>query len=219
MFDKDKFAKIILDISENYENQREFSAKSKISRTFLSGYINKKIDKPPKPATLEKLVKASQGKTTYNDLMLICGYTDFIIDDFFEGSITNENNKIPIIDTIKYDSDKKRYITIPTQKYAYTNITIKDDKEYVAVVSHDDSMIPLIGNGDIVIIEKSSIINNGRVHLLCLDNKIVLRKVIKNDDNTYDLEPLNMRYPKDTLSDIHSIGEVVSVEIKSAFNN
>lgn len=219
MFDKDKFAKIILDISAKYENQREFAKKSKISRTFLSGYINKKIDNPPKPGTLEKLVQASMGITNYNELMQICGYADYIIDDFFEGSIQNSGNKIPIIDTIKYDSDKKRYITIPTQRYAYTNINIKEDSEYVAIISYDESMIPLIGNGDIVIVEKKSEITNGRVHLLCLNDKLVLRRILKNDNNTYELEPLNMRYPKETISNIHSIGEVVSVEIKSAFKN
>ena len=218
MFDKNKFSILIKEILSNYDNQREFAKYNKISRSFISGYMNLKNEKPPKPETLQKLADASKGSVTYSELMQACGYSDYIIDDFFDGSIQNIGNKVPIIDTIKYDENKKIYITIPTQKYAYTNIEINPDKEYVAIVSHDDSMIPLIGNGDIVIIEKTNEINNGKAHLLVINNRLVLRRVIKLNETDYELEPLNMRYPKENLSNIHVIGEVVSVEIKSAFN-
>lgn len=74
MFDKNTFAKIIRNIKESYESQEEFAKKSGIGRTYLSQYMNAKLDIPPKPKTLEKLADASHGITTYEELMIICGY-------------------------------------------------------------------------------------------------------------------------------------------------
>lgn len=74
MFDKNEFATIIRNIKETYETQEEFSKKSEIGRTYLSQYMNMKLDEPPKPKILEKLANASNGITTYEYLMRICGY-------------------------------------------------------------------------------------------------------------------------------------------------
>lgn len=76
MFDKNKFAQIIKNIKETYNSQEEFSKKSGIGRTYLSQYMNMKLDEPPKPKILEKLANASNDIISYNELMNICGYTD-----------------------------------------------------------------------------------------------------------------------------------------------
>lgn len=76
MFDKIRFAKIIKEISETYESQRIFSKESGINRTYISGYMNLKIDNPPLPPTLKRLANASHGKTSYSELMDICGHID-----------------------------------------------------------------------------------------------------------------------------------------------
>lgn len=75
MFEKNKFALILKNILETYNNQREFSKKSEINRTYLSQYMNMKLDKPPKPETLMKLAHASNCVTKYSELMKVCGYT------------------------------------------------------------------------------------------------------------------------------------------------
>jgi len=75
MFDKIKFAQLLKKISDTYENQRDFSKKSEINRTYLSQYMNMKLEAPPKPKILEKLANASNNITTYNELMQVCGYT------------------------------------------------------------------------------------------------------------------------------------------------
>ena len=80
MFDKVKFAHIIKNIKEKYHSQEDFSKKSGIGRTYISQYMNMKIEEPPKPKTLEKLADASRGLTSYHELMEICGY---IGDDYF----------------------------------------------------------------------------------------------------------------------------------------
>lgn len=76
MFDKNKFAQVLKNINETYNSQRDFSKKSEINRTYLSQYMNMKLDDPPKPKILEKLANASNGIITYNELMEICGYID-----------------------------------------------------------------------------------------------------------------------------------------------
>lgn len=81
MFDKDEFARIIRNIKETYNSQEEFSEKSGIGRTYLSQYMNAKLDKPPKPAILKKLANASNNITTYKELMKICGYSKQLLEN------------------------------------------------------------------------------------------------------------------------------------------
>ena len=80
MFDKFKFAEIIKNIKGTYSSQEEFAKKSDIGRTYLSQYMNMKLKEPPKPKILQKLAENSNGITTYNELMNICGYLD---DNYF----------------------------------------------------------------------------------------------------------------------------------------
>lgn len=81
MFDKAKFGQVLKNITETYDSQREFSKKSGINRTYLSQYMNMKLDEPPKPKILEKLANASHGITNYNILMEICGYIETSSDN------------------------------------------------------------------------------------------------------------------------------------------
>lgn len=74
MFDKNKFAQILKNINETYNSQRDFAKKSEINRTYLSQYMNMKLNEPPKPKTLEKIAKSSHGITNYRELMNVCGY-------------------------------------------------------------------------------------------------------------------------------------------------
>lgn len=76
MFDKNKFAQILKNINETYDSQRDFAKKSGINRTYLSQYMNMKLDEPPKPKILEKLANSSNGIIDYNQLMNICGYIE-----------------------------------------------------------------------------------------------------------------------------------------------
>ena len=90
MFDKVKFAHIIKNIKETYNSQEEFSKKSEIGRTYLSQYMNMKLDNPPKPNILKKLANSSNGIINYNELMEICGYTDISLDIAFLEDLYSE---------------------------------------------------------------------------------------------------------------------------------
>ena len=74
MFDKLKFSQILNNINNTYATMTEFSEKSGVNRTYLSQYINHKLNNPPSPKILEKIANSSNGITTYNELMQICGY-------------------------------------------------------------------------------------------------------------------------------------------------
>lgn len=76
MFDKNKFAHILKNINETYNSQRDFAKKSGINRTYLSQYMNMKLNEPPMPKILKKLAESSNNITTYEELMEICGYTN-----------------------------------------------------------------------------------------------------------------------------------------------
>ena len=76
MFNKNKFAQVLKNINETYSSQRDFAKKSEINRTYLSQYMNMKLDEPPKPKILKKLADNSNQTITYEELMTICGYID-----------------------------------------------------------------------------------------------------------------------------------------------
>lgn len=100
MFDKNKFAKIIQDIKTTYSSQEEFSKKSNIGRTYLSQYMNMKIDKPPKPEILERLAKAANGVTNYSELLLVCGYLGELTTAVYDFS--SDNDKKIIMEAVTY---------------------------------------------------------------------------------------------------------------------
>lgn len=74
MFDKIKFSKILRNINDTYDTMTEFSKKSGVNRTYLSQYINQKLDSPPSPGVLMKIANNSHEITTYEELMDICNY-------------------------------------------------------------------------------------------------------------------------------------------------
>lgn len=218
MFNKNKFALILKDIYSTFDNQREFADALHVNRAYLSQYMNMKLENPPTPKILSRIAKNAKGITNYKELMQICGYTDYITDDFFDDNISNTDNKIPILMRADYDNKTNSFVTDPTQKYVQSNFKLDEDKEYVAFIARDDSMLPLLGKNDIAIIEKTTEIKNNKTYLLLDDNKnLIIRKIIVLDNNEYELEALNLRYPKEKSKNIHVIGRVVTVEIKSAF--
>lgn len=74
-FDKEKFSKQLKFVTQNI-NISDYAEKCGISRSYLSQYIGKHRDNPPKPEILEKIADASEGKLTYEELMVTAGYLD-----------------------------------------------------------------------------------------------------------------------------------------------
>lgn len=74
MFNKEKFSDILSKINKTYNSMTEFAQKADFDRTYISKYINLKLDSPPTPKILSKIANASNGITTYEELMLVCEY-------------------------------------------------------------------------------------------------------------------------------------------------
>lgn len=127
MFDKNKFAQILKNINETYTSQRDFSKKSEINRTYLSQYMNMKLDEPPQPKTLIKLANASNGLTNYNELMKICGY------------IHNDENSYLLCS----------YKNLDNIEQEYDNATKKlNTKEYLILQDLFDQLLKYLNNGN-----------------------------------------------------------------------
>ena len=120
MFDKEHFAKIIKKISENYESQREFSSLSEINRTYLSQYMNMKLDDPPKPKILKKLASSSKGLISYEELMQICGYlngnSDEEVFSLYNKMNTISEKKIADIKKLNLNTEEKEILSSLTQQ-------------------------------------------------------------------------------------------------------
>ena len=127
MFDKVKFAEIISKINSTYDTMTEFSKKANFDRTYISKYINQKLNNPPTPKILKKLADASNNITTYEELMEVCGYIDI-----YENHITKIYNELC---HIKFSSTTFDCFV----KYAYS-LYVKnlDDKSILNNLSKDN---------------------------------------------------------------------------------
>lgn len=74
MFNKQEFSNILQKINSTYTTMTEFAQKAAFDRTYISKYINMRLNNPPTPKILEKISNASNDVVTYNELMRICGY-------------------------------------------------------------------------------------------------------------------------------------------------
>lgn len=92
-----KFSIIINNISKLYTNQRDFSVRTGVNRTYLSKYINMQLDIPPKPVILKRIAENSGNITTYMELMHICGY----IEDEEVNNVYNQERFLEILRRIQ----------------------------------------------------------------------------------------------------------------------
>lgn len=138
MFDKIKFAKTLNDINNTYDSMTEFAKHSGVNRTYLSQYINQKLDAPPSPKILEKISKSSNGVTTYQELMDICGFLNNVqrkshekILDFF-GFINYDDSLVNpdlFVDMEKYHFDYKDIVVLTSILKDFSLFTNETDEK------------------------------------------------------------------------------------------
>lgn len=247
MFSKEKFGAIIKKINDSYPTQHEFADYSGVNRTYLSQYINMKLDDPPKPKILEKIAVASKGITTYDELMQICGYIDInglsdinlnskemniltkmLLDykDFLnEDHSFDKFNEYKYVSNLSKESKEKIIIAFRRNSLDLILNTHKDTEEdnYFEFTSEDDAMFPLLDIGDIALVYKQDNIEDGATLLINIDNHNTIRKfTLSNDKTYYTLSAMNVYY-KDIdlkiteLNKIKVLGKVIKSENKSAF--
>lgn len=220
MFYKDKFSNILKQIKETYNSQEEFARSSGVGRTYISQYMNGNLDTPPKPKILEKIANSSKGITTYDELMQICGYTNYMVDSFFDGAIHQSNNKIPIVYDITFNKETNKFIIDTDYRCISANFIMEDKKEYFAFKVKDNSMLPLLDVGDLAIIEKTDKYENGQTCLISLENKtILIRKIVDFKDYIELHAALSFSQPlkltKEEMIEKHFtiLGKVIKAEI------
>ena len=221
MYNQNKFIEILKKCQSN-TSLNEFARLSGVDAGYLSRIINRKKENPPSPKILEKISKASHGITTYEELMEVCGYVNFV-DSFFDDSVYQIDNKIPLIHNIKFKDNK--LIVDNFNHYIYSNFDLDNNKEYFAYeIKDDDSLLPILGKDDIVIVCRQNTYEYNHYFLICLDNdSILIRKLVKDKENL-QLQSINPYYPAINLTEAEMkirnfkvIGKVIKAEVISAF--
>lgn len=89
MFNKNRFAEILQEIISQYDSISNFAEKSSLDRTYISKYVNKKLEHPPSPDVLKKISNNSNNITNYITLMFVC---DYLNDDDYGYLINSKSN-------------------------------------------------------------------------------------------------------------------------------
>ena len=231
MFDKEKFSNILKKINNEYNNMSEFAKKANFDRSYISKYIHKKLDNPPTPKILKGFSDASMGLVTYDELMQICEYynkniTNSLLDSLFYAPIPVFSNETDLNEYENlYNKVDDKNILIDNFEHIYFKISHKDDAHnYFAFRISDDSMLPLVGTGDIAIIEKTNTFSNGNTCLISIDNdNIFIRKIIDFKDYIelhtaipYS-QPITLTNEDMKKRNYKVLGKVIRVENSSAF--
>lgn len=126
MFNQYYFAYILKQINNSYDTMTDFGKSAAFDRTYISKYINQKLSNPPTPKILEKIAKASHGITTYEELMIICGYLNENIEKELTQKLKKLELNLPDLEK-SITAFIENYITLPenytTHIYDETNST------------------------------------------------------------------------------------------------
>lgn len=132
-----------------------------------------------------------------------------------EDSLNNEEKKssnIPLI------SEYHINLETSVNKFFIKEITINDDlpPKSFALQINDNSMLPLLGIGDIAIITEEFNFESGQTCLILTNDIVMIRKIIKTEDE-YELQAMNPYYPIEKTKELKIYGKVIKAENNSAF--
>lgn len=194
--------------TERGENLEKVAEYLNVSIQTISNYENEKRDMTPD--TIIKLAEYFGVSTDY-----ILGKSD------------NRNNniavsKIPILGTVKAGYDwlaEENIVDYITLKENIPNVG-----EYYALRITGDSMLPLLAEGDLVIVHDQDDVESGQTAVVLINGEeATVKKVVKTNDGI-ELHAMNPYYPvkKFTFEDMQRIpvkiiGRVKEAKIKGAF--
>ncbi|MEE1449664.1 XRE family transcriptional regulator [Faecalitalea cylindroides] len=173
-------------ISEHDISVREFARKSNLSNTYISNIVNGS-DKNPSLDVLGKIAKA-MGLSSQQLFDCLDGEQAFAINQ-------KAIQRIPLYTSIScgtglfVDDQVEDYIAIP-DKY------IKPGRDYFANTVSGDSMIGKgIKEGDVLVFEKTNIIENGEIGAFCVgESEAVCKTFRKLPSGIILLESANEAY-------------------------
>lgn len=135
------------------------------------------------------------------------------IDEKNSSSLNNkEYFSIPLI------SEYNENLETSIKKSFVKEITLTDSlpQNTFALQINDNSMLPLLGVGDIAIITETFDFESGQTCLILNNDIIMIRKVTKID-NEYELQAMNPYYPVEKTKELKILGRVIKAENNSAF--
>lgn len=158
-------------------------------------------------------------------IQLLANYFGIQKSDLVENN-SNINKNIPILGTVKagYDWLAEENVI----GYIIDRDTIKDYEkninEYFALKVTGDSMLPLLSDGDLVIVHDQDDVESGQTAVVLINGEeATVKKVIKTNEGI-ELHAMNPYYPvkKFTFDDMKNIpikiiGRVKEAKIKGAF--
>lgn len=209
-------------------SQRDFAKRCNLSHTYIAA-LEKNIDvrtgKPIAP-TLEavKSIASAMNIDVEDLLKTLDGRQEFVVN------ATNKEQtiiaKIPILGTVKAGYDwlaEENVIGYITDKDTVKDYE-KNINEYYALKVTGDSMLPLLSQGDLVIVHDQDDVESGQTAVVLINGEeATVKKVIKTNDGI-ELHAMNPYYPikKFTFEDMKNIpikiiGRVKEAKIKGAF--
>lgn len=104
------------------------------------------------------------------------------------------------------------YIAVPDEG-------LNPHKDYFAQIANGDSMIEAgIDDGDVIVFEKSNIIENGKIGCFCIDDNVATCKKFKKGDTFIQLIPANRNYDPIVIDINNNNFRVIGVLKKSIKN-
>ena len=207
---------------------RAFAKKCGLSYTYIS-MLEKNTDyrtgKPIAP-TLDSVKYISKAMNIPIDdlLKMLDDKQEFKLNE--DADIDILKNKIPILGTVKagYDWLAEENVTGYITDSDIIKNYEKNIGEYFALKVTGDSMLPLLSEGDLVIVHKQSDVESGQTAIVLINgDEATVKKVIKTNDGI-ELHSMNPYYPKKKFSfndiknlPIEIIGRVKEAKIKGAF--
>ncbi|MEY8320768.1 S24 family peptidase [Lachnospiraceae bacterium 46-61] len=208
MFQKNLFREQLIKLM-NGKTTTEFSEQTGFNRTYLSKYLNLKLDRPPSPRLLQAI---ASNIVPYEELLISCGY--------IQSENLPKNNtivKLPIIGSVHAGNPtfSEDYIE------GYESIDISELNtcyDYIYIRVEGNSMINArIHDGDIVLVRKQSDVENGDIAVVVIDNESATLKRILKKENILVLQPENPAYSSYIFSGeeqnrVRVIGKVMHVK-------
>lgn len=198
------------------ENLKSFRIKQKLNQSELATRLNVSQN------TISNWENGNREPDTFEDLLKIANYFNVPV-----GSLLTQESKylgdylfitkIPLYTLISCGSgmfvgdNVEEYITLPVS-------LLHQNKEYFAQYAKGDSMIDEnIHDGDLLVFEKTSVIQNGQIGCFCIDENMATCKKFYKDDASaiITLQPANKTYPPIIVTvetmNFHVVGKLALV--------
>lgn len=206
MFDKKTFSDILKKINSTYDTMTEFAEKSGVNRTYISKYINMKLDNPPTPKILMKIANNSNSITNYEELMDICG---FLINNSRLDELRDAQETLKYENLIKKLSLNKKEIHILNNLINNFESSYKDNG---SIEKSEKNTLLLLDSEDLSNCNIKKITSGFKSYILAKCSKVVIDLVYERQsevDSKYNLI--------EAMKKINSLSEEIPIKSKKHF--